>query len=113
VEGGDVPTPTVQHKILATPLMFNCQAPNIPRISKQFNLISIVMGNRIVTETEPNGQKLVTEHSGVARICIWRGLARPEAPKAPEAVLGVGPGGGSPPPGRGFGGITPEKILEI
>jgi hypothetical protein len=36
-----------------------------------------------------------------------------EAPKAPEAVLGVGPGGGSPPPGRGFGGITPEKILEI
>jgi hypothetical protein len=55
--------------------------------------------------------------SGVARICIWMGLgarpARPEAPKAPEAVLGVGPGGGESPPGRGFGGITPEKILEI
>jgi hypothetical protein len=55
--------------------------------------------------------------SGVARICIWRGLgarpARPEAPKAPEIVLGMGPGGGSPPPERGFGGITPEKILEI
>jgi hypothetical protein len=49
-------------------------------------------------------------HSGVARVCIWRGLA----PKAPEAALGVGPGGGLiPPPGRGFGGITPEKILEI
>jgi hypothetical protein len=32
---------------------------------------------------------------------------------APEAVLGVGPGGGRPLPEGGFGGITPEKILEI
>ena len=53
MEEGDVPTPTVQHKILATPLMFNCQTPNIPRISKLFNLISIVAGNQIVTEPEP------------------------------------------------------------
>jgi hypothetical protein len=39
--------------------------------------------------------------------------ARPARLKAPPAVLGVGLGGGEPPPGRGFEGITPEKILEI
>jgi hypothetical protein len=50
---------------------------------------------------------------GVGRAKREARAARPEAPKAPEAVLGVGPGGGDPPPGRGFGGITPEKILEI
>jgi hypothetical protein len=53
---------------------------------------------------------------GLAAAPSWACEARParaEAPKAPEAVLGVGPGGGVPPPGRGFGGITPEKILEI
>ena len=56
-------------------------------------------------------QSPVTPHgrgaSGVARICIWRGLGA--RPTLPEAVLAVG----HPPPGRGFGGITPEKILEI
>jgi hypothetical protein len=38
---------------------------------------------------------------------------RPARPTAPETVLWVGPGGGYPLPEGGFGGITPEKILEI
>ena len=35
--------------------------------------------------------------------------------EAPEVVRGVGSGGGRPrpPPVRGFGGITPEKILKF
>jgi hypothetical protein len=65
--------------------------------------------SRVASWAEKWQMRLATNSSGVARICIWRGLA----PKAPEAALGVGPGGGSPPSGRGFGGITPEKILEI
>ena len=80
MEGGDVPTPTVQHKFLATPLMFNnCQAPNIPRISKLFKHISIVMGNRIITETEPKStncnrnrteQAKVSNQTALAGICL-------------------------------------------
>jgi hypothetical protein len=57
--------------------------------------------------------------SGVARICIWRGLGARSATgtaggaKGAGGRAGVGPGAGEPPPGRGFGGITSEKILEI
>jgi hypothetical protein len=40
-------------------------------------------------------------------------MAREARPARPEAVLGVGPGGGDPPSGRGFGGITPRKFLKF
>jgi hypothetical protein len=63
-----VPTLTVKHKILATQLMFICQAPNIPRISKQFNLISIVMGNQIVTETEPKSMNCSRNRTERAKV---------------------------------------------
>jgi hypothetical protein len=55
--------------------------------------------------------------SGVARICIWRGLgARSATGTAGGAKgaggrsLGVGPGGGDPPPRRGFGVSPPRKF---
>jgi hypothetical protein len=40
------------------------------------------------------------------------GRAKRDRRRRQEAVLGVGPGGGRPLPEGGFGGITPEKILE-
>jgi hypothetical protein len=54
--------------------------------------------------------------SGVARICIWRGLGARSATGTAGGAggrAGGGSRGSDPAPGRGFGGITPEKILEI
>jgi hypothetical protein len=45
--------------------------------------------------------------SGVARICIWRGLGA--RPARPPAVLGVGPGGGEPPSRKGVRGYYPRE----
>jgi hypothetical protein len=65
------------------------------------------------------GEKGEEIGSGVARICIWRGLGVRSATgtaggaKGAGGRAGGGSGRGDSPPGRGFGGITPEKILEI
>jgi hypothetical protein len=69
-------------------------------------------------EMEPNfmsgdGQSYV--HAGrrisksVSQTMLKARPARPEAPMAPEAVLGGGSGRGSPPPGRGFRGYHPRE----